>query len=171
MREFLLYVDGRWCPGGAGTMVATNPATGETIATVAVGDLDDVERAVEGARRAAPAWAASSAFERAANLEVVVTALRDRRDELARALSADQGKPLFTEAYDEVNELIEYFHMAGEDAKRLEGSLPPSTSANARVLVMRVPLGVVGVVSPWNWPYTMGAEVFAPALAAGNTVI
>ena len=91
--------------------------------------------------------------------------------ELAHALSEDQGKPLVAEAYAEVDELSEYFHMAGEDAKRLEGSLPPSTSAGARVLVMRVPLGVVGVVSPWNWPYTMGAEVFAPALAAGNTVV
>ncbi len=86
-------------------------------------------------------------------------------------LTEDQGKPLVAEAYAEVDELAEYFHMAGEDAKRLEGSLPPSTSVNARVLILRVPLGVVGVVSPWNWPYTMGAEVFAPALAAGNTVL
>jgi len=171
VREFLLYVNGQWCPGGAGAMVATNPATGDDIATVAVGDIGDVERAVDAARRAAPAWAASSAFERAAHLDATAAALRERRDELARALSVDQGKPLVTEAYDEVNELIEYFHMAGEDAKRDEGSLPPSTSADARVLVLRVPLGVVGVVSPWNWPYTMGAEVFAPALAAGNTVV
>ncbi len=171
MREFLLYVNGQWCPGGAGSMAATNPATGDTFATVAVGDVDDVERAVDAARRAAPAWAASTAFERAAHLGAIVAALRERRDELARALSEDQGKPLVTEAYDEVNELIEYFHMAGEDAKRHEGSLPPSTSAGARVLVMRVPLGVVAVVSPWNWPYTMGAEVFAPALAAGNAVV
>ncbi len=61
--------------------------------------------------------------------------------------------------------------MAAEDAVRLPGSAPPSTSADRRVLTLRVPLGVVGVISPWNWPYTMGAELFAPALAAGNTVI
>jgi len=61
--------------------------------------------------------------------------------------------------------------MAGEDAKRMAGMLPASTSADRRVLTARVPLGVIGVVSPWNWPYTMGAEIFAPALAAGNTVV
>jgi succinate-semialdehyde dehydrogenase/glutarate-semialdehyde dehydrogenase len=94
-----------------------------------------------------------------------------RRDELARVLSRDQGKPLVAEAYDEVDELAEYFRMAGEDAKRAAGSLPASTSAERRVLTARVPLGVVGVVSPWNWPYTMGAELFAPAMAAGNAVI
>ena len=125
----------------------------------------------ERRRAASPSWAASSAFERAACCESVVAAITARRDELAHALSEDQGKPLVAEAYGEVDELIEYFKMAGEDAKRLEGSLPPSTSAGARVLVARVPLGVVGIVSPWNWPYTMGAEVFAPALAAGNTVV
>jgi succinate-semialdehyde dehydrogenase/glutarate-semialdehyde dehydrogenase len=152
-------------------MAATSPSTGETFASVAVSDLADVDRAVKAARRASAGWAASSAFERATYCESVVAAIRAQRDELAHVLTEDQGKPLVAEAYAEVDELAEYFHMAGEDAKRLEGSLPPSTSVNARVLILRVPLGVVGVVSPWNWPYTMGAEVFAPALAAGNTVL
>ena len=146
-------------------------STGEIFASVAVSNLSDVDHAVKAARTAAAAWAASSAFERAAYCESVVTAIGARRDELAHVLTEDQGKPLVAEAYAEVDELAEYFHMAGEDAKRLEGSLPPSTSTDARVLVLRVPLGVVGVVSPWNWPYTMAAEVFAPALAAGNTVL
>ncbi len=85
-------------------------------------------------------------------------------------LTRDQGKPL-AEALDEVDELAVYFRMAGEDAKRVAGELPASTSAGRRVLTARVPLGVVGVISPWNWPYTMGAEILAPALAAGNTVV
>ena len=126
---------------------------------------------MRAAAAASVGWAATSAFERAACCESVVGAIRARRDELAHALTEDQGKPLVAESYGEVDELIEYFRMAGEDAKRLEGSMPPSTSAGARVLVARVPLGVVGIVSPWNWPYTMGAEVFAPALAAGNAVV
>jgi succinate-semialdehyde dehydrogenase/glutarate-semialdehyde dehydrogenase len=171
VREYLLYVGGAWIRGGAGTMPATSPSTGERFAEVAVADLDDVDRAVEAARFAAAGWAALSAFERAACCESLAGSVRLHRDELARALAQDQGKPLFAEAYGEVDELSEYLHMAAEDAKRLEGVLPPSTSAEARVLVSRVPLGVVGVVSPWNWPYTMGAEVFAPALAAGNTVV
>jgi succinate-semialdehyde dehydrogenase/glutarate-semialdehyde dehydrogenase len=171
MREYLLYVNGAFIAGGGGTMPATSPATGERFASVAVADPDDVDRAVVAARKAWVGWAAISPFERAACCESVMVAIGAHRDELARALSEDQGKPLLAEAYPEVDELHEYFHMAGEDAKRLDGSLPPSTSADARVLVSRVPLGVVGVVSPWNWPYTMGAELLAPALAAGNTVL
>src|SRR5262249_26351683 len=103
--------------------------------------------------------------------ERVVSAIAAHREELARALAQDQGKPLVAEAFDEVDELAAYFTMAGEDAKRMAGSLPPSTSAGRRVLTARVRPGVVAVVSPWNWPYTMGAEIFAPALAAGNTVV
>jgi succinate-semialdehyde dehydrogenase/glutarate-semialdehyde dehydrogenase len=171
MTEYKLYVNGEWLAGGGGQMAATSPSSGGSFASVAVADLEDVDRAVAAARAAAPAWAALSPFERAGHLEAVAGAVRSHRDELARLLTEDQGKPLVAEAFGEVDELVEYFHMAGEDAKRLEGSLPASTSAGSRVLVSRVPLGVVGVVSPWNWPYTMGAEVFAPALAAGNTVI
>src|SRR6266516_3484301 len=171
MREHLLYIDGRWRKGGGGTADATSPSSGETFASVAVADSADVGEAVAAALRAWPQWARASAFERAAWCEEVVTAIRARRHELAHALTEDQGKPLVAEAYDEVDELAEYFRMAGEDAKRLDGAAPASTSARRRVLTARAPLGVVGVVSPWNWPYTMGAELFAPALAAGNTVV
>ena len=171
MREYLLYIGGRWRRGGAGTAAATSPSSGETFASVAVADPADVDAAVAAAAAAWPAWSGVSPFERAQWCEAVVAAIGGRREELARGLTEDQGKPLAAEAYDEVDELAEYFRMAGEDAKRLAGALPASTSAARRVLVSRVPLGVAGVVSPWNWPYTMGAEIFAPALAAGNTVV
>ena len=95
----------------------------------------------------------------------------ERRDELARTLSLDQGKPLRAEAYDEVDELAEYWRMAAADGRRLEGSMPPSVDAGKRVLAYRVPRGVVAVITPWNWPYTMPAEVIAPALASGNAVV
>ncbi|MST34809.1 aldehyde dehydrogenase family protein, partial [Acidimicrobiaceae bacterium USS-CC1] len=75
------------------------------------------------------------------------------------------------ESADEVDELVVYFRSAGEDATRLAGAAPPSVSPDRRALLRRVPLGVVGVVVPWNWPYTMAAELVAPALAAGNTVV
>jgi acyl-CoA reductase-like NAD-dependent aldehyde dehydrogenase len=171
MHEHLLYIDGAWRGGGAGTADAVSPATGETFATVAVADPADVDDAVRAAAAAWPAWAGTSAFDRARWCEQVIAGIGRRREELARALTLDQGKPLVAEAFDEVDELAEYFRMAGEDAKRRAGGLPESVSAGRRILVERVPLGVIGVVSPWNWPYTMGAEVFAPALAAGNTVV
>jgi acyl-CoA reductase-like NAD-dependent aldehyde dehydrogenase len=171
MREHLLYIGGSWRAGRAGVAAAVSPSSGERFASVAVAGPADVDAAVAAAGTAHPGWAGLSAFERAAWCAEVAGAITGHREDLARALTQDQGKPLVAEAYDEVSELAEYFRMAGEDAKRLAGELPPSVSAGRRVLSTRVPLGVVGVVSPWNWPYTMGAELLAPALAAGNTVV
>jgi acyl-CoA reductase-like NAD-dependent aldehyde dehydrogenase len=166
-----VHIGGEWVPGAAGQMPAVSPSSGELFAMVDIADATQAAQAVEAAAAAWPGWAATSAFERAEVCTALAGAVVSRRDDLARALTEDQGKPLQPEAYDEVDELVGYLAAAGEDAKRLEGSIPSSVSAARRVLTTRVPLGVVGVVSPWNWPYTMGAEVFAPALAAGNTVV
>ena len=171
MREHLLYINGAWRGGRAAPAAAVSPSSGETFASVATGTPADIDDAVAAAQAAWPDWAAASPFDRAACCQRVIAGITGRRDELARALTEDQGKPLAAEAYDEVDELAEYFRMAGEDAKRREGGLPASTSAGRRILATRVPLGVVAVVSPWNWPYTMGAELFAPAMAAGNAVV
>jgi succinate-semialdehyde dehydrogenase/glutarate-semialdehyde dehydrogenase len=152
-------------------MTAVSPASGEVFASVAVASPADVDDAVAAAAAAWPSWAARSAFDRAACCRAVAAAVDARAGDLARALAEDQGKPLAAEADGEVAELAEYFRMAAEDAIRLPGGAPPSVSAARRVLTLRVPLGVVGVISPWNWPYTMGAELFAPAMAAGNAVV
>ena len=104
-------------------------------------------------------------------MERVAAVIDERRDDLARTLTLDQGKPLRAEARDEVEELLAYFDMAAADARRMEGLMPPSVDANKRVLLYRVPRGVVSIISPWNWPYTMPAEILAPAIAYGNTVV
>ena len=170
MDEYLLFIGGEWRPGRTPAVSATSPATGQDFASVATADPADVDDAVRAAAAAQPGWAAQSAFDRAAWCERIAVAVLGRREDLARVLTLDQGKPL-AEAYDEVDELAEYFRMAAADARRMDGAFPPSISADRRVITARVPLGVVGVISPWNWPYTMGAELFAPALAAGNAVI
>jgi len=170
MDEYLLFIGGEWRPGRSPAVSATSPATGQDFASVATADPADVDDAVRAAAAAQPGWAAQSAFDRAAWCERIAVAVLGRREDLARVLTLDQGKPL-AEAYDEVDELAEYFRMAAADARRMDGAFPPSISADRRVITARVPLGVVGVISPWNWPYTMGAELFAPALAAGNAVI
>ena len=170
MPEHQLHIGGQWRPGAAGVADAVSPSSGEVFATTAVAGPADVDDAVASAAAGWPAWAVASPFERAGWCEQIAAAVAARRGELAEILTRDQGKPL-AEAADEVDELGVYFRMAGEDAKRREGSLPASTSAGRRVLTVRVPLGVIAVVSPWNWPYTMGAELFAPAMAAGNVVI
>jgi acyl-CoA reductase-like NAD-dependent aldehyde dehydrogenase len=167
-----IYVDGRWSAAADGaTFEATNPATGATLGSVARGSRSDATHAIDAAARAAAAWGRTSAFERAAALDRIAGVIDARRDALARVLTLDQGKPLQAEAYGEVDELVLYFRMAAADATRIEGLIPPSVDPSKRVLVYRVPKGVVGVITPWNWPYTMPAELIAPALAAGNTVV
>ncbi len=170
MRE--MFVDGSWQPSASGEMFeSTSPATGEVIATVPQGDRGDATRAIDAARGAADGWARTGAFERAAKMHAIGDLIEARRDALARTLTLDQGKPLRAEAFDEVDELVEYWRMAAEDAKRLQGELPNSFSPGKRVMLARRPRGVVGVISPWNWPYTMPAELIAPALACGNAVV
>lgn len=168
--DYSMLIEGRWISGEA-RMEAWSPATGERLGTISEGTRSDVGNAVAAAASAWRRWSEASAFDRAAAMQRIAETIRGRRDELAMVLTLDQGKPLYAESYDEVDELAEYFVMAGEDAKRMEGSMPPSVSSSKRVLVYRVPRGVVGVITPWNWPYTMPAELIAPALAAGNAVV
>ena len=167
-----MFLGGEWQPSASHeTFDAISPATGELIGTVPQGDRDDAVRAIAAAREATDGWARLTAFDRAARMHAVGDIIESRRDELAHTLTLDQGKPLRAEAFDEVDELIEYWRMAAEDAKRLGGELPNSFSPGKRVLLVRRPRGVVGVISPWNWPYTMPAELIAPALACGNTIV
>jgi succinate-semialdehyde dehydrogenase/glutarate-semialdehyde dehydrogenase len=166
-----MFVDGRWTGSQSGeTFTAASPATGEPIAEVPQGTRDDARLAIAAANRAAEAWARLTAFERAAALHRVADAVEKRREALAHTLTLDQGKPL-RESHDEVEELVQYWRNAAEDGKRLEGRLPNSISPGKRVLLVRRPRGVIGVITPWNWPYTMPAELIAPALACGNAVV
>jgi acyl-CoA reductase-like NAD-dependent aldehyde dehydrogenase len=170
--EHQMYLDGEWVASESGaTFEATSPSTGAVIGTVPEGTREDVRRAVAAAGRGWREWAARSAFDRAEAMRRVAAVVRERAEDLARTLTLDQGKPLRAEAHDEVEELAAYFDMGAADATRLEGLMPPSVDAAKRVLVYRVPRGVVGVITPWNWPYTMPAEIVAPALAAGNAVV
>jgi succinate-semialdehyde dehydrogenase/glutarate-semialdehyde dehydrogenase len=170
--DYRMVIGGAWTESESGERnEATSPSTGETLGTVPQGTREDAQRAVAAANAARRDWASRSAFERAAAMNRVADLIEERRDDLARTLTLDQGKPLHAEAYGEVEELVVYWRMAAADATRLAGSMPPSIDASKRILAYRVPRGVVGVITPWNWPYTMPAELIAPALAAGNAVV
>jgi acyl-CoA reductase-like NAD-dependent aldehyde dehydrogenase len=167
-----MWIGGDWVDAeGGATFEATSPSTGEVIGTIPEGTRADAQRAVAAANAAVTGWAALSAFDRAAAMRRIAAAIDERREDLATALALDQGKPRKAEALDEVEELIAYFEMAAADATRMEGLLPPSMDANKRVLLQRVARGVVAVISPWNWPYTMPGEILAPAIAYGNAVV
>ncbi|HEU5372690.1 MAG TPA: aldehyde dehydrogenase family protein [Gaiellaceae bacterium] len=166
-----MFVGGAWAAAESGeTFTAESPATGEAIGEVPHGARADAQRAVAAANDAANGWARLTAFERAALMHRVGDEIEKRRDELAHVLTLDQGKPLH-ESRDEVDELVAYWRNAAEDGKRLEGRLGNSFTPGKRVLLVRRPRGVIGVITPWNWPYTMPAELIAPALASGNTVV
>src|SRR5204862_7990429 len=110
-------------------------------------------------------------FERSKRLYRIAQAIENRRDELGHLLTLDQGKPLKAEALGEVDECTEYFRIAAEDLKRLDGRVLPSASPTKLVFARHYPRGVYGIITPWNWPLTMAAELIAPALAAGNTLV
>jgi acyl-CoA reductase-like NAD-dependent aldehyde dehydrogenase len=170
-RATQLFIAGEWRPAqGGDSAQATSPATGEDLGPVAEGGREDAAAAMAAASRAYPTWARETAFARAKKLHAIGEICARRRDELAHALTLDQGKPLH-ESFDEVDELVAMWHAAAEDGLRLEGAIPPSNAPGKRVLLMRRPVGPTAVVTPWNWPYTMPAEIVAPALAAGNTVV
>jgi succinate-semialdehyde dehydrogenase/glutarate-semialdehyde dehydrogenase len=167
-----MFIDGEWCDAAGGaTVEATSPATGESLGPVSEGGREDARRAIAAANAAFGAWGARTGYERGHLLHRVADACERRADELARVLTLDQGKPLKAEAEGEVGELIEFFRMAAEDGKRVEGTVPQSAAPGRRVLLLRRPVGVLGLITPWNWPYTMPAEVLAPALACGNCVV
>jgi acyl-CoA reductase-like NAD-dependent aldehyde dehydrogenase len=171
-QDYSMVIGGAWAESESGARFeATSPATGESLGTVPAGTREDAQHAIAAANAARRDWASRSAFERAAAMDRVADLIEERRDDLALALTLDQGKPLHAESYGEVEELVAYWRMAAADATRLAGSMPPSVDATKRVLAYRVPRGVVGAITPWNWPYTMPAEVIAPALAAGNAVV
>src|SRR5947208_12185764 len=167
-----MFVDGKWVESESGELFeADSPATGEIIAQVPKGTRADAQRAVEAAHRARAAMAGLKGFERSKRLHRIAEAIEKRSDELARLLTLDQGKPLKAEAMGEVAEAVEYFRIAAEDLKRLEGRVLPSASPTKLVLARHYPRGVYGIITPWNWPLTMAAELIAPALAAGNTIV
>ena len=167
-----MFIAGSWTTAASGEVFdAESPATGEKIGVIQNGGREDAQRAIAAANGAADGWARETAWARGDAMHRVADQIEQRKDELARTLTLDQGKPLHAEAHGEVEELISYWRNAAEDAVRLEGRIPNSVSPGKRVLLVRRPRGVIGVITPWNWPYTMPAELIAPALACGNAVV
>jgi len=166
-----LYIDGKWRHAASGlAFPVTNPATSEVLAQVSAADTRDVRDAVAAAESAFPAWAARTAYERAGYLYEAYRLMTERADFLARLMTTEQGKPLRT-ARIEVQYAADFLIWFAEEAKRVYGQLIPSARADQRFVVLRQPVGVVGAVTPWNYPISMITRKIGPALAAGCTVV
>ncbi|MEX8509116.1 MAG: NAD-dependent succinate-semialdehyde dehydrogenase [Leptothrix ochracea] len=148
----------------------TDPATGLKLADVALLGAQEAEQAIQAANAAWPAWRSKTAKERAAILMAWYRLMVEHADDLARIMTAEQGKPL-AEARGEVMYGASFIEWFAEEAKRIYGETIPSTDPNKRFIVLKQPIGVCAAITPWNFPIAMITRKVAPALAAGCTVI
>jgi succinate-semialdehyde dehydrogenase / glutarate-semialdehyde dehydrogenase len=163
----LCLVDGNFV--GTPSDAVRNPANGSLIANVPRFGTEEATASVEAARRAFPSWASRTAKERNQILGRWFCLMTGHRKDLAFILTAEQGKPL-AEALGEIDYAAAYVEFYAEEAKRIAGEILPSHRSDARMLVMRQPVGVVAAITPWNFPAAMITRKIAPALAAGCTV-
>ncbi len=162
------YVDGQWV--GEPALPVTNPATGEEIAKVPLIDAKGTKAAIAAAERAFPAWSKLLAKERANILRRWFNLMMDHADELALLMTSEQGKPL-AEARGEVVYAASFIEFFAEEAKRINGETIPTFKSDARVVCIKQPIGVVGAITPWNFPAAMITRKVGPALAVGCTVV
>jgi succinate-semialdehyde dehydrogenase/glutarate-semialdehyde dehydrogenase len=169
--EVLLFIDGAWCKGGGGvTLPVINPATGETIGSVARAERADLDRALAAAKRGFSTWRRVSAFDRGKILRRAGDLLRARAEAIAPVMTREQGKPR-AEAKGEVvsgGDILDWF---AEEARRTYGRVIPARSDTVQQIVTKEPVGPVAAFTPWNFPINQAARKVAAALAAGCSVI
>jgi acyl-CoA reductase-like NAD-dependent aldehyde dehydrogenase len=174
MREAVrlrLHIGGDWVePASGETFESESPATGEVLAIVPDAGREDGRRALQAAEGARRAMAALGVEERARLSEAIAERIDARRNELARTLSNEQGKPLH-EALGEVEFAAGLYRDAAGYIRRLSTGIQPSPDPRKRVLTIRQPHGVVAVITPWNYPVGIPSEYLSAALASGNTVV
>jgi succinate-semialdehyde dehydrogenase/glutarate-semialdehyde dehydrogenase len=165
------YINGQWCEAdnGARTEIL-NPATGEPIGSVPNLGRAETRRAIEAAQAAQPAWRALTAKARAQRLRNWFELIMANQEDLARIMTAEQGKPL-AEARGEIAYAASFIEWFAEEAKRAYGDVIPAHAADKRILVQKEPVGVAAAITPWNFPSAMITRKAGPALAAGCAMV
>jgi len=165
------YIDGKWCDADSGkTQPVTDPGRGEVIGTVPNMGTEETARAIAAAEKALPEWRAKTAGERAKILRKLFDLMIEHQDDLGELLSREQGKPL-SEGRGEILYGAGFIEWFAEEGKRAYGDVIPSHAADRRIVVIKQPIGVVGAITPWNFPNAMVTRKIGPALAAGCTVV
>jgi aldehyde dehydrogenase (NAD+) len=167
--EFQNYINGKWVEGRK-TFHAINPANEEVLAEIAEADRSDVDAAVKAATEAFKSWRLVPAPLRGELLFKIADILKQKKEELARLLTQDMGK-VISEARGDVQEAIDMAYFMGGEGRRLLGYTAPVEMPNKFGMAVRDPAGVVGLITPWNFPIAVPAWKIFPALVAGNTVI
>lgn len=168
-QQVLIGGDWQQAEDGA-TIPVADPATGAEIGTVPDCSAADTRTAIDAAERAWPAWRAKTHAERAVLLEAWYNLILAHRDDLALILTREQGKPL-AEAKGEIGYGASFVKWFAEEARRIGGGTIPSPTPDRRILVLKQPVGVCSIITPWNFPVAMITRKAAPALAAGCTVV
>ena len=158
-------IDGQWVRG-ARRFDVTDPATGAKLADVADLGVDDTRAALAAAQAAWPAWRAKTAKQRGAILTKWYQLMVQHTDDLARIMTAEQGKPL-AESKGEVAYGASFIEWFAEEGRRVYGETVPTTDPTKRYLVIKQPMGVCAAITPWNFPIAMITRKVGPALAAG----
>jgi len=165
------YLDGAWTGADSGGSIkVNNPATGEIIGSVPDMGAAEARRAIEAADRAWPAWRAKTAKERAVVLRKWFDLMMANQDDLGLLLTTEQGKPL-AEAKGEIAYGASFIEWFAEEGKRIYGDVIPQHQSDKRILVLKQPIGVAAMITPWNFPNAMITRKAGPALAAGCTVV
>jgi acyl-CoA reductase-like NAD-dependent aldehyde dehydrogenase len=171
LRRVRLFVGNDWREGSGEPLPLVSPATGEPVALVEQGTREDVQRAVTAAAHALEPLARMTAFERGDLCHRVADLLSERREQIARDISAEQGKPYRSEALPEVDVAAEMFRDAGECGKRLDSPVHQTADPTKRVFTIRQARGVYGIVTPWNFPVAIPSEYLSAGLATGNAMV
>ncbi len=167
----LCYIDGEWIGAGSNeTIDVTNPATGEVLGTIPKMGAEETRRAIEAAQAAYPAWRAKTAKERASILRRWHDLMMENQDDLARLMTAEQGKPL-AESLGEIVYAASFIEWFAEEGKRIYGDIIPTHAPGKRIVVTKEPIGVCVAITPWNFPAAMITRKAGPALAAGCTMV
>jgi succinate-semialdehyde dehydrogenase/glutarate-semialdehyde dehydrogenase len=164
------YIDGAWVSPGTATIPVDDPATGEIIGVVPKLGRAETRQAIDAAAKAFAAWRARTGKERAAVLRRWYDLIMSSQDDLAALMTLEQGKPL-AESRTEVAYGAAFIEWFGEEAKRTYGDTIPSHARDRRIVVIKEPIGVVGCITPWNFPIAMITRKVGPALASGCTTV
>jgi lactaldehyde dehydrogenase/glycolaldehyde dehydrogenase len=171
MPDFENYIDGRFVPSsGKNRIEVKNPSTGATICTVPDSTESDVQAAIAAATAAQSEWSKRPAIERAKALRAIAAKIRTQVEPLARIITEEQGKILDL-ARVEVAFTADYFDYMAEWARRIEGEILESDRPGETIFLFRQPIGVIGGILPWNFPFFLIARKAAPALVTGNTIV
>lgn len=170
MKDFKLYINGKWTPGSGGTETITNPANGDPVGTVAVATQADATKALEAAKAAQVSWRRLPNQQRADLVRAFSNKIKEHREELAQTIVAEQGKLLKVARF-EVDVTSSFLEYACGWARHIEGDIVPSDNPNEQLLIHKVPKGVVVAITAWNFPLALAGRKIGPALITGNAVV